>query len=305
MANDSPEWIKFATKRNNYEKLDHVFHIAHLPEAFQIVEAGRIKAGLIYDESRLTPTRTCVSWLSANQWANGSIYGTVQFTFDWTDLVEDRAISWVEAIDRYKPAAYRFLLAPEVDNRKLPEGVVPYDPRKSGGPLLREGDEWFWNSSYTSEFMIDSDVELSRCRRIEIVRHHPRFCSLATSCRDTDRGSGETAALFITRLLGRGVGSKRVREALLDKGRLCFTAEDGLMRFLMGCKVYDMQPGRNINAGEESLRAIVQGALALYGNERPDEAKALLALIGSADLIQKALDEIVHSNFGVNLQADD
>jgi len=66
-----------------------------------------------------------------------------------------------------------------------------------------------------------------------------------------------------------------------------------------------MLPGPNSNAGEESLRAIVQGALALYGNERPVEAKALLALIGSADLIQKALDEIVHSNFGVHLLVDD
>jgi hypothetical protein len=43
----------------------------------------------------------------------------------------------------------------------------------------------------------------------------------------------------------------------------------------------------------------------LYGNERADEAKALLALIGSAKLIMKALDGIVHSNFGVHLPADD
>jgi len=228
MENDSPEWIKYATKRNNYEKLDHVFHIAHLPEAFQIIEAGRIKAGLVYDESRLTTTRTSVSWFSANQWAWGSIYGSVQFTFDWRDLAEDRKIYWVEAIDRYNPHAYRFLLAREVDDQKLPSGVVSYDPRKSGGPLLLDGDEWLWNGSYTSEFMIDSDRELSRCRGIQTVSHNRSLCTLATSCGEMEWGSGKAATLLITRLLGRGIGSKHVRKALVEKGRLGFTAEDGL-----------------------------------------------------------------------------
>jgi len=256
-------------------------------------------------ESRLTPTRTCLSWLSANDWAYGSIYGTVQFTFDWIDLVQDRAIFWVEEIDSYKPAVYRFLLAREVDSRKLPDGVVPYDPRKSGGPLLLEGDEWFWNGSYTSEFMIDSDVQLSRCRSIKTVSHHPQFCSLRTSCREIGWGASKAGTLLIARLLGHGIGSMFVRKALLDEGRLGFTAEDGLGWFLMKCGVYDMRPGPNYKADEESLRALVQGALALYGNERPDEAKALLALIGSAEPIRKVLDDIVHSNFGVHLRPDD
>jgi hypothetical protein len=257
MANDDPEWVKFAAKGDARAKLDQVHHIAHLPEALQIIEAGRIKAGLVYDESRLTTTRTSVSWFSANQWAYGSRYGTVQFTFDWSDLVDGRTIFWVEAIDRYKPPAYRFLLTGKVDDQKLPSGVVPYDPRKSGGPLSLNRNEWFWNGSYTSEFMIDSDVELSRCRSIKTVSHHRRYCSLPPNCREMNWGSHEAASLIITRLLGHGIGSKHVREALLEKGRLGFTAEDGLDWFLMRCKVYRMQPGPNCNADEESLRALV------------------------------------------------
>lgn len=298
------EWTKYAIKKDRWP-LDKVHHVAHLPESFQIIEAGCVKAGLIYDESRLTTTRTCVAWMSANEWANGSIYGTVQFTFDWTDLIKDRSIFWVEAIDKYNPAAYRFLLVRDIEPRKLPEGVVPYDPRNSGGPPLLDGDEWFWNGIYTSEFMIDSDVQLSRCRTIKTISHHHRLCSTGTNCRESGWSNSKAGRLLITRLLGRGIGSIFVRKALLEKGRLGTTAEDGLAWFLLKCGVDDMRPGPNRNGDKESLRALVQGALALYGNEREDEAKALLTLIGSGDLIRKTLDDIVHSNFGVRFGSDD
>jgi hypothetical protein len=59
--------------------LTEVYHVAHVPDACRIIEDGRIKAGLIGDESRLGRTRTSVCWLSANYWHPGSIYGTNGF----------------------------------------------------------------------------------------------------------------------------------------------------------------------------------------------------------------------------------
>jgi hypothetical protein len=64
----------------------------NVPDACRIIEDGQIKAGLIGDESRLRRTRTSVCWLSANYWQPGSIYGTVQFTFRWDDIIRGRDV---------------------------------------------------------------------------------------------------------------------------------------------------------------------------------------------------------------------
>jgi hypothetical protein len=98
---DTPadEWERYACRipacgdrrfdRRVCATLTEVYHVAHVPDACRIIEDGRIKAGLIGDESRLRRTRTSVCWLSANYWQPGSIYGTVQFTFRWEDIIRD------------------------------------------------------------------------------------------------------------------------------------------------------------------------------------------------------------------------
>jgi len=63
-------------------ELSTVRHIVHVPSARRIIEDGRIKAGLVYDESRLNESRISVTWVSANTWNLGSIYGTVEFQFE-------------------------------------------------------------------------------------------------------------------------------------------------------------------------------------------------------------------------------
>jgi hypothetical protein len=51
--------------------------VAHVADACRIIDDGRVKAGLIGDESRLRRSRTSVCWLSANyegcaQWRGSS-----------------------------------------------------------------------------------------------------------------------------------------------------------------------------------------------------------------------------------------
>ena len=69
--------------------------------------------------------------------------------------------------------------------------------------------------------------------------------------------------------------------------------------------VFEMQSDPNTKADQESLKALARGALALYSNERTEEAQRLLHMIGSSESVQKALDEIVYSDLGVHLRPDD
>ena len=94
-------------------------HVTHTPAALRILEDGKITRGLIYDECALNNSRTTVVWLSPNEWYWGSRYGSVEFTFNFSDLVKARKIYWVEAQIGYKPPARRFLITDQ-DVKHLP-----------------------------------------------------------------------------------------------------------------------------------------------------------------------------------------
>src|SRR5690242_19989369 len=105
------EWekFKFQVGQGHSRELTTVRHVVHVQFARRIIEDGKIKAGLIYDESRLNKSRISVTWVSANTWGLGSIYGTVEFQFNWSTLIASQKIYWVESMD-YNPKAYRLLL---------------------------------------------------------------------------------------------------------------------------------------------------------------------------------------------------
>ena len=181
-----------------------VRHIAHVPTAKRIIEDGQINSGLVYDQSVLNRSRISVVWLSANTWANGSMYGTVAFEFPWADIIEGQKTYWVEAIREYKPTAFRFLLSKrDVTSRH----VQLYDPRRDDGPLrFREG-KWFRAGNLTSEFMVEEDPSLDRSTALEFVNHHPRYCSLnGGNCKDVRRriSQQKSAARMLAHVLAHG-----------------------------------------------------------------------------------------------------
>ena len=153
---------KSAPSARDGQFLETVYHVVHVPTARRILEDGCLRGRLvIYDESRLQRSRICVTWLSANTWALGSIYGNVQFAFPWNDRIFKRRCYWVEVMKGYRPHAYRILLT----DRDLSgsKHVLKYDPECDRGPLrLRDGN-WYWNNQFTSEFMIEDDVDLDDC----------------------------------------------------------------------------------------------------------------------------------------------
>ena len=177
-----PEWERFGLSLASAWRgeLTTVRHIVHVPPSRRIAEDGRIRAGLIYDESRLNRSRISVAWVSANTWAYKSIYGTVEFQFDWKDILGNKGIYWVEAMP-YSPAAYRFLLT----ERSVPSRLaVPYDPLSDDGPLQFSGGKWYWNAKFTSEFMVEEDLRLTRTTGLDFVNHHPKICRVSSLCQD-------------------------------------------------------------------------------------------------------------------------
>jgi hypothetical protein len=203
-------------------------------------------------------------------------------------------------MEKYNPAAYRFLLTPR-DLRELgPGSVEPYDPTKDDGPLRKLGDQWYWNGHFTSEFMIADDLLLREATGLDFVRHHGQYCrSFPATCVDRHQNPGpdETGGRILAYILAHELG-------ILDK-HLKPTTPSG--RNLLIDRAYaglhtaltkDADFEGNLTRSS-SCEKVVIGALALYGMDQMDSALYLLTLLKSAEGFDKALAEIVRQHFGI------
>jgi hypothetical protein len=281
--------------------LEIVYHVVHLPIARRILEDGHLRCGLIYDESRLRKSRICVTWLSANTWAPGSIYGNVQFAFPWSKQIRKRHCYWVEAMTAYSPHAYRILLT----DRDLSESkhVREYDPSSNKGPLRERNGEWYWNDRYTSEFMVESDISLEDCTGFGFISHHSSICRTnGAACPDFNTSSENVGGRVMAFLLGNGLQGidhvlKQPSRSESDRSlsRAVDVGVGGIWRALGRKKEYF---GGTIKS-ENSCRAVLRGALALYGLGKTAAARELVALLNSRDAFEKALTETVKEHFGL------
>jgi hypothetical protein len=290
-----------APSSHDGQRLETVYHVVHLPTVRRILEDGRLRGGLIYDESRLRKSRICVTWLSANTWAPGSIYGNVQFAFPWSEQIRKRRCYWVEAMTGYRPHAYRILFT----DRDLSESkyVREYDPASSKGPLRERDGAWYWNNEFTSEFLVESDIELDECTGFDFVGHHSSICRLnGASCPDFNRTGQAVGGQAIAFLLGHGQHSidhvLKQRSSLDPERRLANAVDtgiDGILRALGGKK--DRFGGAV--RSKASRQAVVRGALALYGFGKTASARELIKLLNSRDVFENALVEIVNEHFEI------
>jgi hypothetical protein len=288
------EWdrFKFAIGPNN--ELTTVRHVAHVPVARRIVEDGWIRAGLVYDNSRLNRSRIGVVWVSANTGGPGSIYGTVEFQFAWPDLVASQKIYWVEAMTNY-PNAYRLLLSKRDIQSEL---IMPYDPEKDEGPLRFKDGRYYWNGAYTSEFMIEDDLSLNQCAGLDFVQHHAQYCQpLGDGCEDRQNRPPppRTGGRMLAFVLGHGLhvldNHLKPPGAKLSWTKLDISYEGLKVRLLAQVKF-----AGPISA-DGQCQDVVRGSLALYGLDQVDQARRLLALISSKDNFTTALKAIVRAHF--------
>lgn len=279
--------------------LETVYHVVHVPTARRILEDGCLRAGLIYDESRLRKFRTCVTWLSANTWTLGSIYGNVQFSFPWDNQIRKRHCYWVEAMPGYNPHAYRILLTDrDLSGSKY---VREYDPTSSKGPLRECKGEWFWNNNFTSEFMVESDIDLDECTGFDFVSHHHGICRLnGPSCDDLKTSARRTGGRMMAFLLGHdlhAVDHILKRRSRYDKARvLSDTVDVGVEGIWQTLGMKKERFGGPVRL-ESSRKAVLRGALALYGVGKVAAARGLVALLKSTDIFETALAEIVNEHF--------
>ena len=283
------------------QMLETVYHVVHVPTSRRILEDGYLRAGLIYDESRLQKSRICVTWLSANTWALGSIYGNVQFAFPWNEQIRKRRCYWVEAMTGYSPHAYRILLT----DRDLSgsKHVREYDPESSKGPLRHRDGKWYWNNQFTSELIIESDIDLEYCTGFDFISHHSSICRPnSSSCRDFNRTCSSVGGQVLAFLLGQGLHSidhvLKQRSRFDRQRRLSDAVDvgiDGILRALGRKK--DRFGG--VVKSESSRQAVATGALALYGAGKAAAARELLKLLKSASVFEDALTEIINEHFGI------
>lgn len=289
----SPEWETYKIS-DKYAELAMVKHIVHLPVARRIIEDGKIKSGLIFDKSRLKKSRISVTWLSANDWSPGSLYGTVEFQFSWEKLVKNKRIYWVEAMPSYHPAAFRFLLTFDEVTSEL---VTKYDPEKDSGPLRKVDGRWRWHPDYCSEFMVADDFAISETVGIDFVLHHQKYCRTRSwGCieQTTNPSPQATSGKLLAYILAHGVRylDKHLAPDVGGRNRILDMASAWLWTVLDNIKY--VGPLKS----DEECDSLLKGAFALFGVDKTDDGKELLALIaGNAEALA-ALARLIRSHFG-------
>lgn len=289
--------ISFADAKNRQfpigRELQNIYHVAHVPGARRILEDGRLKAGIVYDESKLRKSRIAVTWLSANSWAYGSIYGNVEFSFAWRKIAAKKHFYWIEDMRSYHPWAYRILLSDREINSKY---IQPYDPDTDKGPLRRKDGIWYWNGDYTSEFMLERDISLKECTNFNFVSHHDQYCSLdGSACEYLGYAPHRIAGRVMATILGNDIHTidhvLKSRENRLDN-----VVDIGITGIIdaLGSKKERFAGGIK---SPDSRRSVLRGALALFGSRQVNSARELVAVLKSKDVFETALAELVNDHF--------
>ncbi len=295
-ASSNPRWTN-----QDCEPFDMVYHICHVHDALRVFEDGRIRSSLVWDESRLRNTRTCVSWVSPNLWFSGSIYGNVRFDFEWRELIKGKWFYWVEAITRYNPPAYRILISAS-DQSEL--GLKRYDPTRRDGPLFHDPktNMWYRNGNYTGEILVDTDLWLADSKKIGFWDHHVTICKNARSqCRDLGKRRYEAGAELIARLVGHNI--LEPKELFLDtsgkRKRLHEEAGQAWAHLRKAFKVSKSSRGR-IAHHDPAAMYLVTAILDRFGLGRPKGTARLCNLFRNAEELTLALTNRMIRAFDLN-----
>lgn len=299
-----PEWIKYkvGTVNARYcQPFSTVRHIAHIEDAIRIMEDGLIRSSLVWDESRLRNSRTCVSWVSPNSWGHGSIYGNVNFEFDWNTLVSGKKLYWVEAITTYHPHAYRILVSDQ--NYESWDELVPYpyDVKERKGPIYWDGKTWYRNACYTGELLIDRDLPLHECREIRFMDHHPRICKKDSgNCEHIKLSNYDAGAIVLANLIGRRIGNVRLRRLFLTENKDDLAPD---IRATVSHLKEILKPNDNAKPlilSEEDATVILRAALTAYGEGDENAALSLSDLIESGHMWDGIFKNVLSEYFGLS-----
>jgi hypothetical protein len=281
--------------------LGRVSHVAHVPTAVRIAEDGRLRADLVFDESKLNKRRIRVVWLSPNDWDNagGFRYGNVRFNFDWATLVADKNYYWVEDIAYGVPACR--ILVTDVDRSKT---LDEYDPTLGDGPWwLDSSGEHQWNGEYCLEVMFEGDLDVEQAIDVDFVTHHPKRCSIdyktCTYC-GIERWTG--GAEFIATLVSRKatLAVPGLIETKKKTSKASFDLEAASMKLLFKCRKLKVKNWGDVNHSDAAALPLARAVLGALGNaDIADDARALAAHFASSDDLERAVANAIATAVGL------
>jgi hypothetical protein len=139
--------------------------------------------------------------------------------------------------------------------------------------------------------MLEEDLSLDRCKKLEFEKHHPKYCSLnGSACEDVKRPlhPNESAARMLAHVLSQG--HHEIDELWKPPEVLkIFTGLWMGYRGLVSDLANEETEFGGVLRRPESTQNAVRGALALYSLNQIDEARCLLSLIHSKDHFERAL----------------
>jgi hypothetical protein len=202
---------------------------------------------------------------------------------------------WVEVQKNYNPKACRFLITDE-DVSHLP--VQLYNASRDEGPLRYAEGLWYWNWTYTGEFMLQSTLWLSDCHKVDFIKHHDAYCSIG-GCNDRGKDGDRAAGRVIAYVLSRGINI--IDDPLITtkpKKALSFAVYRGLWRilFALGASAGNLEGSLKTDV---SVDAALRAALLQYAAGELDAAKQTASLIGSGEIFRRRLSNLVEDHFGL------
>ena len=301
MPNAQPEWRQFSIPRVFASPLSTVSHVAHVHTALEILAAGRLRPGLVFDKSRLNSSRVLVTWLSPNDWtgAGGFRYGNVSFSFDWKSLIRGRRFYWVESI-AYKTPACRILITDNDYSGALEE----YDPRHGDGPWSYDPDEdaHYWNGGYCLELMLEDSIYLHNVFEVTFVKHHPNLCSINRStCRFLGEHAGPASGLFLAGLVSSSLDPTPLHLTSRDAGQTTPTqALQFAFAWLRG-QILNIagRPRGTLTLRHAAAFPVMRGILSALYNRNESDVHHLAALYASVDDLNACCAKVVAEHFEI------
>jgi len=302
MPKSPPEWRQFFIPRAFARPLDTVSHVTHVHTSLDIIAAGRINPGLVFDKSRLNESRVLVVWLSPNDWsgAGGFRYGNVRFSFDWKSIIRGKLFFWVESI-AYRTPACRILMTEADYSGTLKE----YDPSTAQGPWIYDSQEdaHFWNGGYCLELMLEDPLYLYHLSHVDFVAHHPDFCSINRStCKFMGEQTGPASGMFLAGLVSMGLDPAHLALTSTEAGPITPTLTLQLaFTWLRAHILKNTTRGRGDLTPRHAAAAPVMKAIffALY-HRHDDDIRHLSALFASRDSLEASCGTVIADYFHIS-----
>jgi len=303
-----PEWKRFKvgelSARSNWvdpdcQSFSEVSHVSHIKNALNIVSEGKLKSGLIFDESKLNEKRILVNWVSPNDWggAGGFRYGHIRFTFDWQKLINRMNYYWVESI-AYGIPACRIL----VSEKDYSDILAVYDPTLRDGPWWydKSDETHYRNGHYCLEIMIERDLDLSEVIKVDFVQHHPSFCCLTRCCTEQKFHSSKAGSIFISGILGRNIDCNWLKFYKKNEDRLKLdrSFEDSVECIWRYLEDIDDFSG-SLKSTDDAALPLARAILCAYANSNHDDVEKLASFFKSRTSLKYSCAKLLAESFGI------